>query len=294
VSSVVSNSRVRVDAPSLTAARVDPPASTRSVGRRAFRRVARASLALWLPIALVAIWYLTSRSSTDLYYPPLGQIINSIRTEWLGGGHIASDLWPSVYSLIAGLAISVAVGVALGYLLGMVRPAQQVMAPVLDLFRSAPALALIPIFISVFGIGTESEVLLIAWVCVWPILLNTIDGVAGIDPAYHDVARTSRLGAMRRFSLVGFPAASPQIMAGINTSIGLGVAAMVALEMYSSQRGIGFQLVNAQRNFDIRGAYAGAIVAGVVGYLVAICFLLVQRRMLSWHLARGAHNTSKP
>jgi ABC-type nitrate/sulfonate/bicarbonate transport system permease component len=247
----------------------------------------RVLLGAWLPAALVAVWYVTSRNSSDLYYPPLPDIVAAIRDDWFGA-HLVDDVVPSLTCLFAGLAASVVIGVGGGYVLGTIRPLREILAPILDAFRSTPAVALIPIFISIFGIGSTGEILIITWVCVWPVLLNTVDGVAGIELGYRDVGRVLRLDARQRFRLVNFPAASPQIMAGINTSIGLGVTVMVACEMYSSQRGIGFQLVGAQRNFDLASSYAGAIAAGAIGYLIAMLFNLLQRRVLGWHTEQRA------
>jgi ABC-type nitrate/sulfonate/bicarbonate transport system permease component len=256
------------------------------------RRIGQLLLGVWLPLLLVALWYLTSRGSADLYYPPLDQIVRAIGDNWTGA-HLMGDVVPSLLCLFAGLAASVVLGIGGGYVLGVVRPARQILAPILDCFRSTPAIALIPIFISIFGIGATSEILMIAWVCIWPILLNTVDGVAAIEHGYRDVGRTLRLRGLRRFGLMSFPAASPQIMAGINTSIGLGVTVMVALEMYSSQRGVGFQLVLAQRNFDLPSSYAGAIVAGILGYGIAVAFNLLQRRVLRWHVELREANGSQ-
>lgn len=255
-------------------------------------RVARVLLGLWLPAGLVALWYVTSLGSENLYYPPQSEIWQALIDDWTGE-HFAGDVVPSLACLFAGLTASVLLGVAGGYALGVCRPARQVLLPILDGFRSTPAIALIPVFIAIFGIGSSSEIFIIVWVSVWPILLNTVDGISGIERGYHDVARVVRLTGMRRFGLMSFPAASPQIMAGINTSIGLAVTVMVALEMYSSQRGIGFQLVGAQRNFDLASSYAGAIVAGILGYALAVGFHLVQRRVLRWHVAqRAVDNTN--
>jgi ABC-type nitrate/sulfonate/bicarbonate transport system permease component len=248
------------------------------------------ALVTWLPVLLVGAWWLAVRSSTDIYFPPLEDILSATTRDWLGDRFLG-DVVPSLACLAAGLGIATVAGLTGGLLLGTVKPAREILAPILDLFRATPAISLIPIFLSILGIGATSEIALIAWASVWPILLNATDGVAGVDPGYRDVARVLRLSTRARLSLVTFRAASPQIMAGLNTSIGLGVVAMVAVEMFSSERGIGYQLVLDQRNFSIASTYGDALVAGLVGYGLAALFAVLQRRVvLRWQFEQGAQH----
>jgi sulfonate transport system permease protein len=242
----------------------------------------RAAEALWLPAALVVLWLVVSADSTGLYFPPLTKILDNLVHEWFGT-FLTSDVLPSFVILLQGLLTGIAAGVVIGYAIGSVPLARQVLGPLVDLTRSVPVVALIPLFISVFGLGTTPEYVVITWASFWPVLLNTIDGVRRIERGYLETARVVRLSVWQRFALVRIPAASPQIMAGVATSVGLAVIAMVAIEMFASQRGIGFQLDLASRNFVIASTYSGAIVAGLIGYLLATTVALADRFLLRWH-----------
>jgi ABC-type nitrate/sulfonate/bicarbonate transport system permease component len=123
-------------------------------------------------------------------------------------------------------------------------------------------------------------------VCLWPVLLNTIDGVTGIDPTLRDTARVYGVkgpGLLRRIVL---PAASPQIFAGMRTSLSLALILMVISEMVASTNGIGFFVLQSQRSFAIPEMWSGILLLGLLGYLLNVVFVLVERRVLAWH--RGA------
>ncbi|PXY24733.1 hypothetical protein BAY60_19470 [Prauserella muralis] len=250
---------------------------------RTTRRALHLIVPLVLPAGLLLAWYLTSRGSTALYFPPLPAILADLR-DGFAGGAVTTNLMPSLSALAQGFGLAVLVGVGVGYPLGLTRGGRAVFGPILDLFRSTPVIALIPPFIAIFGIGRLSEVLLIAWSAVWPILLSTIDGVAGLEPGFRDTRRALRMSRWLEFRLIRLPAAAPRIMAGVNTATGIAITAMVAIEMFSASQGIGLYLTRAQRSFDIAASFAGALAAGVLGYAVSGVLRLIERRwLLAWH-----------
>ena len=135
------------------------------------------------------------------------------------------------------------------------------------------------------------KVFIIAFVCVWPVLLNTIDGVGGVDPTLRETSRV--YGVPRRDAIlrVMLPAASPQIAAGMRTSLSLALILMVISEMVASSNGIGYFVLQSQRSFAIPEMWSGIILLGILGYLFNAVFLLLERRTLAWH--RGARAASE-
>ncbi len=140
----------------------------------------------------------------------------------------------------------------------------------------------------VIGVGNSMKVLIIAFVCLWPVLLNTIDGITGIDPTLNDTARVYGVRGLTRLRLVVLPAAGPQIFAGMRTSLSLAVILMVISEMVASTNGIGFFVLQSQRSFAIPEMWSGILLLGILGYVLNVIFILVERRVLAWH--RGAHS----
>jgi ABC-type nitrate/sulfonate/bicarbonate transport system permease component len=145
---------------------------------------------------------------------------------------------------------------------------------------------MLPFTVVVLGIGNDSKVAVIAIGSVWPVLLNTIDGIRGVDPQMLDMARSFGIGRRAQVTRVMLPSAGPQVAVGMRTALSVALILMIISEMQGSTNGLGFQVLNAQRSFDTAGTYAGVIVIGVVGLIVNLGFLVVESRVLRWH--RGA------
>jgi ABC-type nitrate/sulfonate/bicarbonate transport system permease component len=155
-----------------------------------------------------------------------------------------------------------------------------------EFLRAIPPPLLIPIAILVLGIGAQMKVAVIAAGCVWPILLNTIDGVRGTEPTLLETSRVYGVGRWDILRSVVLPAASPRIFAGLRIALSLALILMVISEMQASTNGIGFFVLQAQRSFAIPEMWSGILLLGLLGYLINGGFALLERRLLRWH--RGA------
>lgn len=254
------------------------------------RRALRLALELTVPLAVVALIALWSAGSTSYYFPPLSEILTSFRETWLFA-RFGSDVVPSLVRLASGYLIAIAVAVPVGVALGLSPAARRATAPIVEFLRAIPPPALIPFAIVVIGIGNGMKVFIIAAVCVWPILLNAIDGVRAVDAGLLDTTRAYRVSARDRVVRVIVPAASPQIFAGMRLSLSLAVILMVLSEMIASTNGIGYFVLQAQRSFAIPEMWSGIILLGLLGYTLNVLFGLVEGRVLRWH--RGARSTAQ-
>jgi ABC-type nitrate/sulfonate/bicarbonate transport system permease component len=253
-------------------------------------RMLAIALEIAVPIALVALWAAYSASSDTYYFPPLSKIATAFRDTWLFD-RVGSDVVPSLARLALGYLIACTVAVALGLLLSLVGWLRQASDPVVQFLRSIPPPALLPFGILVLGVGTSMKVFIIAFVCLWPVLLNTMDGIGGIDHTLLDTARVYQISARDRILRVMLPAAGPQIFAGLRTSLSLALILMVISEMVASTNGIGYFVLQSQRSFAIPEMWSGIILLGILGYAFNAVFLLVERRVLAWH--RGARAASE-
>lgn len=251
--------------------------------------VGRLALQLVLPVALVALWWWTSESSSTVFYPPLSRIVEKLQDDWLFE-QVGSDLLPSLGRFTAGYTIAAVAGIALGTLVGLAPRLRLASEPVIEFVRSIPPPLMLPFALVVIGIGNDSKIALIAIGSVWPVLLNTIDGVRGVDPLMLDMARSYGIGRRTMITRLMLPAASPKIVAGMRTALSIGLILMVISEMQASSNGLGFQVLNAQRSFDSAGTYAGVIVIGAVGLIVNLGFLVVEGWIMRWH--RGAREVA--
>ncbi|GAA3156428.1 hypothetical protein GCM10020255_037640 [Rhodococcus baikonurensis] len=147
---------------------------------------------LWLPILIVVVWYFGSASSKSPYFPPLSRIWKAFVDNWFGAG-FTRDVVPSLTNLAFGLTVALVLGIGVGLLLALFPLAADIADPFLQFFRAIPALAVLPALFIVFGTGSTGNVAAIAFGAVWPILLNTLDGIRSIDPSIRLVARSYRI-----------------------------------------------------------------------------------------------------
>lgn len=244
-------------------------------------RLGTVTLELAVPIAAIVSWWALSEGSTSVYFPPLAQMVSALRDTWFFG-HFGSDAVPSLLNLAAGYLLACLAGIVVGTLLGLIPVLADAIAPVLEFARAIPGVALLPAAILLLGIGAETRISLIVFGTIWPVLLNTIDGVRSIDPTVRDVARSYRITRMRWLLRIALPAASPQIIAGMRTALSIGITVMVFSEMLGTTNGIGFQILSAQRSFSVTQVWAGMIFLGIVGYLINLGFRGFEWIVLRW------------
>jgi ABC-type nitrate/sulfonate/bicarbonate transport system permease component len=253
------------------------------------RRWLGAGLEVTVPILVLVAWGLWSAGSDTYYYPPLTEILSTFADTWLFE-RVGSDVVPSLVRMGLGYGIAVLLGIGLGLLLGTSGRARRAAAPIVEFLRAIPPPALLPFAILVIGVGNSMKVFIIAFVCLWPILLNTIDGVTGIDPTLRETTRVYGIEGRERLGRVMLPAASPQIFAGMRTSLSLALILMVISEMVASTNGIGYFVLQSQRTFAIPEMWSGILLLGILGYTLNGAFVLIERRVLRWH--RGAHESA--
>jgi len=255
------------------------------------RLIRRIVLALGLPAALVALWWVATANSTSFFWPPLSRIVEVFGETWFTG-RLTDDVLPSLARLLAGYLAALVLGVTMGVAIGSYRVLRAVIEPVLEFFRAIPPPVLVPILMLFAGIGNEMKVLVIISGCLWPVLLNTVEGVRGLDEMLRDTARCYRLGSRARLWHLILRGASPQIAAGARQALSIGIILMVISEMFAASNGVGFTIIQFQRSFAIPQMWTGIIVLGLIGILLSAIFRLVERRVLSWYLGvRETHRT---
>jgi ABC-type nitrate/sulfonate/bicarbonate transport system permease component len=250
--------------------------------------VARALLrTLGLPVLLVLAWWAYALVGENFFVRTPGEVARAFADTWLSH-RLLDDVLPSLARLAAGYALATLVGVGLGVPIGLSPRLRATVEPVLEFFRAIPPPVLVPLIMLLVGIDNTMKIAVIVSGCVWPILLNTVEGVRALDEVLSDTCRmygvqgTSRL---RRFVLRG---ASPQIMAGCRQALSIGIILMVISEMFASSSGLGFTIVLFQRQFQIAEMWSGILLLGLLGFLLSVLFRLVERRVLAWYYGRGA------
>ena len=242
----------------------------------------------WLPMAVLAVIWVLSTHSTSFYFPPAEDVFKKTSQIWFPDG-LVTELLPSLARLALGFATAVLLGIILGVLLGLAKPAEVAVRPLTETARAIPGVALLPIAMMFFGTGESMKLVMIVFISMWPIVLNTIEGVRSVDPALRSVMASFRITPMDRFRSVYLPAAMPQIFSGARIALAIAVAVMVAVEMYGTPGGIGYFIRNAQQTFRIVDMWTGLVILGLFGYLLNIVFRLLEGRVLRWHKRMVKH-----
>ncbi|WP_030165178.1 MULTISPECIES: ABC transporter permease [Actinomycetes] len=256
---------------------------TRRVGgrlRKSGSWVFRSSIAL---VLLVAFWEVAPRIGlVDRTFLPEFSVVAKALVDLAESGQLWEHISASLGRALRGFAIAVVFAVPLGILIGWYRPLAQYLSPVLELFRNTAALALLPVFVLILGIGETSKVALVTYACIFPILLNTISGVRTVDPLLIKSARSLGLPAYRLFQKVILPAALPTIFTGIRLSAASSILVLIAAEMVGARSGLGYLIMASQLNFQIPQMYAGILTIALVGLVFNYVLVLLERRFSRW------------
>jgi len=261
--------------------------NVRDLGRRVLAAVA-------LPIVLIALWWIVTADSTSFFWPPLSSILKVFPDTWFGD-RITTDVLPSVARLAAGYLLAAVVGVAAGVAIGLSPLLRAVTEPTLEFFRAVPPPVLVPIIALFAGYtGSTSKILTIALGCLWPILLNTVEGVRAVDEVLLDTARSYHLRTRSLLLHVILRAASPQIAAGARQALSIAVILMVISELFGASHGLGASVVQFQRSFAVAQMWTGIIVLGLLGVLLSVLFRIAEHRALAWYRGlRGATSSDR-
>ena len=235
-------------------------------------------------LLLLLLWEAAGRYGWvhKLFFPPAGKILVSF-FEIILSGEIFSHIGLSLWRAGLGYLLAALVAISLGVLMGYWRSVYEACELVVELLRAVPPPAIIPVAILFLGIGDPMKVFIILFSCVFPILVNTMDGVRGVDPVLTRPARTFGLGQGALIWKVVIPAASPFIMTGLRIALAIALILVVISEMVGATAGIGYFILDAQRSFKIPQMYAGMLVLALLGYALNRCFLLVDAYVMAWH-----------
>jgi ABC-type nitrate/sulfonate/bicarbonate transport system permease component len=245
-------------------------------------RLRSLALEIWLPVVVVVAWWFLSEDSTSVYFPPLRRILEVFNDTWIFE-QVRPVLLPSLGRFAAGLAIAIVLGVVCGLALGLWVTGRRALMPLVDFMRSIPATALVSVWVILLGFGNVMKVTAIVFISFFPILLNTIDGVRGVDPNQLEMARAYKISRRDQVLKIVLPAASPQIFVGLRIGLAVALLMMAFSEMVAGTSGVGFFIFQAQELFKIPEMWTGILLLGLLGYAVNVLFLMVERRVLRWH-----------
>lgn len=235
-------------------------------------------------IAFLILWEIAPRVNVvpDTFISPLSVVLSTL-WDLLATGVLFQHIWISLFRAICGLVLAAVIGIPLGFLLGgWFRLFERIMTPVLRLLAEVNPFSLFPVFIVLFGIGEISKITMIFWVCLWPILLNTITGIQNVDGLLIKSARSLGVTGRQLFFKVILPAASPNIFHGLRTGAGVAFFMLIAAEMIGASSGLGWLVLNAQITYQIPKLFAATIMISALGLALNCLFSIAEHKFLSW------------
>jgi len=236
------------------------------------------------PIAIIALWELVSRSGlVASYLLPAPTVVLRTLTSLLVSGELLPHIAISLMRSLAGFAIGSTLGILLGIAIGWSRFVEDVTDVPIQVLRSTPKSALIPLIIVWLGLGEPSKIFIVSLPSLFLTLINTIAGVKSVDILLIKAARS--LGAKDRHILWGVivPAAAPMIFAGLRLGVVVSLVLLMMAEMVAADRGLGFFIQDAQRLFLTDRMFAGIVVIALLGFVFDRIVLRVEGTLLVWH-----------
>lgn len=238
-----------------------------------------------LPLLALALGLeLAGRSqAVNIALLPLPSAVFTRLADILASGALFEPLLQTTLLLATAFVIASALAIVTGLVVGRSQFAYHLLEPTLELIRPLPKPALLPPLMLLLGIGAAMKITIVGLAVFFPVFINTVQGVRGVDPVMVDVGRTFRLSRTALVLRIVLPAALPLIFTGLRIAVGLGLIVVVIAEMLAGTGGLGYLVLDMQRMFRVVDMYAWLIILAVYGFGLNSLFLVAERRLLRWH-----------
>ncbi len=198
-------------------------------------------------------------------------------------GELFIHVGVSLQRAIIGFILAAAVALPLGFLLGgWFKQFEEYLDPLLQILAQVNPFSVFPIFILLFGIGEVAKISIIFWVCIWPILFNTISGVKNIDPLLLKAARAMGTSKWVLFWKIVLPGAAPTLFTGIKMGASISFFMLIAAEMIGASAGLGWMVLNSEVNYQITRLFAATVTIAVLGIAINNLIIFIEKKVITW------------
>ncbi|MSP45950.1 MAG: ABC transporter permease [Xanthobacteraceae bacterium] len=270
---------------------VAPAADPGAPGRSLWHRLEPTILGTTSIVVLLVVWELLPRlitvsAGTKLFFTTPSQIAGTL---WrlFATGSIWTPLGVSASGFALGLSLSIVVGLPLGVLIGRSRTLNAMLDPFITAFNATPRLVFLPLLMLWFGLGLEMKVVIVFIGALFPILINTYEGVRNADKTLINVVRSFGASEWDIARLVVVPNAMPYIVAGLRLAIGRAVLGVVVAEFFGSESGLGVMMVQAAGRYQVDVVFSGLIVFAVLSLAMTAMVQVLESRLTRWRPQRA-------
>lgn len=232
--------------------------------------MSRYALGAVMPFSLLlaweALWHVDGLRLESLSRP------TDVWRAFLAGmadGSILRATGQTLEAALTGFMLACAVGIVLGIVIGLLPRLERIVSPTIDALRPIPSVALIPLSLMIFGFGASMEATVVAFACLWPVLLITISSVKGMEPRLLEVSRVLQLSALERAFKVVIPAALSGIVVGLRLALAIALIVAITVEIVINPRGLGHEMMAAQQALQFDRMYACLIWVGALGWAIS-------------------------
>jgi ABC-type nitrate/sulfonate/bicarbonate transport system permease component len=242
----------------------------------------------WLVVlALVAVWQLlVATGALDFSYLPAPTGVADGLAEVWGAGAFWSTIGHTLTTTVIATALALCIGVLAGAAIGLVAPVRAVSMASIDVLRTLPTVALMPLALLVWGPALTAELVVTTWAATWPILVNVAGGVRAVHPTLHDVSATFQLSRWAKLRRIVVPAALPEIVVGARLAVINALVVAIVAEMLINPEGLGWGLVGAMQGLQPEQMWAWAAITGLIGYGLNVLLLRLVRLAMPGAAAR--------
>lgn len=227
----------------------------------------------------IAMWSLASALVGNESVLPGPVRTGQAAIELIANGRLESDILASLTRVMEGWLLAIAIAVPLGGLMGRNESIRRVVLPVVEVIRPIPPIAMIPIAILWFGIGATSQLFIVCYGALFPMLIGIFDAFRGVDRIYENAAQSLGCHGVSLFRRVVVMAALPTVLSSIRIGLGLAFISLVASELIAASTGLGALIANSRVLFQTDYVLVGMITIGLVGFTLGWVMTLVEGRL---------------
>lgn len=237
-------------------------------------------------LSILLVWQLVSVTNLlpRTVFPSASDALQTLFLQ-IQSGTLAIEYEASLIRLFEGYFLATLVGISIGLSMGLNKTARYLVDPLVQFLRPMPSAVLIPLAILYFGLGNFMIVSIVFYACIWPILINTMDGVKSIEPIVLDTAKQYGVGGFSRIRKIILPASAPFVFSGLRVSLAVAWIVTITAEILSTAAttGLGAAIFRNLNTGDLSAIYSTIIAIAVGAYALNRLFLVVQSLVIPWH-----------
>jgi ABC-type nitrate/sulfonate/bicarbonate transport system permease component len=232
-------------------------------------------------LAALAIWEIAVRFGLVAFaYLPAPSAILVAGGGLLMSGELVTETAHTMGAVLLGWVIACVLGLALGLLLGFSPLARRYLEATIELLRPLPGIAFLPVALLIFNFSLTTELVVMVYASLWPVLINTMSGIMGVATRLHDVGRTLRLSRLRILTRILIPAAAPAIVVGCRLGLGTALVMAIIAEMLGNPYGLGYAVVSELQAMQPERMFVYVLAIGLLGLALNAALVAVSRLLL--------------